>query len=672
MASAQDARAVQMWQEMLRESKLDNVIMLLLGDAIAKGDLPYHPNWLTWDWYFPAKPTIDVGRESEANIEEINAGLNTGANVVSESGQGDIEEVIIQRGHEVGMMIDAAQDEAKQRGLPWEQVYALMIPPPRGRGQGGGMPAAASVAADKVASQNPDKEGASDEGVEIDGGNGNGSGKGVRRFRFNDDGSVTIFYREDQARGAAGTPEGGQFVPEGGGAAESGGAAEGGGAAARAGKTPEGQAATAKQTGVTKAKTDDEAIDAVYKPEDAARYKELKQQWSTVNNKLLTQIDTPDSPEAQEGVRQLHAIVKEMHGLHADPGRFKDVGLPGGPRDVIVIGAGPGGLGAAINAGTDGLDTAFIDMQPISGGQSKYSSRVENYPGFPIGISGEKLAKNMYDQATNKGAEAILERQATGLTYDPKTGMKTVTMSDGSKLVGRSVIIAGGVQFRKIGDFPGRDDKTIVYGDAKVLGTMAQGKSVVVVGGSNGAAQAALGVSRQADHVYVLSRSPIGSGMSDYQVEALKANPKITIIENDQIGAVDKDESGNSRLLHTAQGKLLPADAVGIFAGSAPQTDWLPKEASRVTAGKEKGKVRVNRNLQVIDADNKVSMPGVYAVGDVREGSIQRILASAAEGQVAERNIFQYFAKTLGVKKTSKSRDVSIERAKKGEVVSER
>jgi hypothetical protein len=173
-----------MWQQMLRESKLDNVIMLLLGDAIAKGELPYHKNWLTWDWYFPAKPTIDVGRESEANIEEINAGLNTGANVVSESGQGDIEEVIIQRGHEVGMMIDAAQDEAKQRGLDWEQVYALMIPPPRGRGQGGGMPAAAGIAADKVAAQNGDKPGATDEGVEIDGSNGKGDGRSIKRFEI--------------------------------------------------------------------------------------------------------------------------------------------------------------------------------------------------------------------------------------------------------------------------------------------------------------------------------------------------------------------------------------------------------------------------------------------------------------------------------------------------------
>ena len=243
MASAQDARAVEMWQQMLRESKLDNVVMLLLGDAIAKGDLPYHENWLTWDWYFPAKPTIDVGRESEANIEEIQAGLNTGANVVSESGQGDIEDVIIQRGHEVGMMIDAAQEEAKERGLDWEQVYALMIPPPKGRGGGGGggMAGAAGVAGDKVAGQNPDKKGASDEGVEIDGGNGNGNGSGKgrsSRFRMNDDGSITIFYRPDQARGEAGTPEGGQFVPEGGGA----GGGEGGGTAVATQKKTETQA----------------------------------------------------------------------------------------------------------------------------------------------------------------------------------------------------------------------------------------------------------------------------------------------------------------------------------------------------------------------------------------------------------------------------------------------
>jgi hypothetical protein len=213
MASAQDARAIQMWQDMLREAKLDNVIMLLLGDGIAKKEIPYHPNWLTWDWFFPAKPTIDVGRESEANIEEMQACVNTGANVVAESGQGDVEDVIIQRGHEVGMMIDAAQDEAKKRGLDWEQVYALMVPPPRGRGQAGGMPAAAGIAADKVAAQNPDKAGATDDGVEIGGSNGkNGGGdKEGARFRANPDGTWTQLYRPDQDRDDHGrwTDEGG-------------------------------------------------------------------------------------------------------------------------------------------------------------------------------------------------------------------------------------------------------------------------------------------------------------------------------------------------------------------------------------------------------------------------------------------------------------------------------
>ena len=185
-ASAQDARAIQIWQEMLREQKLDPVVMLLLGDAIAKGELPYHKNWLKWEWFFPAKPTIDVGRESQADIEELEACINTGANIAALGGRGDIGEVIEQRSKEIHMMILACQDVGKQIGIPWDQVYALMVPPPRGRGTGGGM-----VGASKVAGMvsGDGERGATSDGVSLNGDGEDGDGKSRFRLKKNERGS---------------------------------------------------------------------------------------------------------------------------------------------------------------------------------------------------------------------------------------------------------------------------------------------------------------------------------------------------------------------------------------------------------------------------------------------------------------------------------------------------
>jgi len=209
--SAQDARAIQTWQEMLREQKLDQVVMLMLGDAIAKGDLPYHKNWLRWEWFFPAKPTIDVGRESQANIEELEAGINTGANIVAENGLGDIHEVITQRSKEIEMMIEAAQDVAERLNLPWEQVYAMMIPPPRQSGRGGGLAASAGAAGALVGrsmGRGAEEAGATSGGVALDGENGDrefsvkkkSNGYDSFSIETDENGDITVFYDPSEPR----------------------------------------------------------------------------------------------------------------------------------------------------------------------------------------------------------------------------------------------------------------------------------------------------------------------------------------------------------------------------------------------------------------------------------------------------------------------------------------
>lgn len=167
--SAQDARAIQIWQVMLAEQKLDPVIMLLLGDGIAKGEIPYHPRWLQWNWFFPAKPTIDVGRESQADIEEMGAGVNTGAIVVAEAGRGDVAEIITQNQHETEQKIEAAMEAAKRLKIAdWQQVYALMYPPLGGRHRTGLMGVANQAAQQVDEGSNLDKPGATDGGVSLD------------------------------------------------------------------------------------------------------------------------------------------------------------------------------------------------------------------------------------------------------------------------------------------------------------------------------------------------------------------------------------------------------------------------------------------------------------------------------------------------------------------------
>jgi thioredoxin reductase len=369
---------------------------------------------------------------------------------------------------------------------------------------------------------------------------------------------------------------------------------------------------------------------AGFKPEDAARFRELKGEWARINNDILPHLDRPDSPEAQKAMDQLRDVVKEMHTLQADPGGVAGIGKPGGPRDLVVVGAGPGGLEAAITGGTDGLDTLLVESQPTVGGQSKYSSRIENYPGFPAGVSGARLAQNSFDQATRLGAESKLGVRVTGLSYDPNTHLKTVTLSNGETIQSRAVILAGGLEFNKL-NFPGADSKSVTYGDGKTMSEMGKGAPVVVAGGSNAAAQAALGAAQTSTHVTVISRSPLEKGMSDYQVQAVRHNPKITVIEGDEIGKLSGD------VLTTKGGKEIPAKSLGVFVGSSPKTDWLPKEIQRSDSpGLDKGKI-------IVDSELETGMPGVFAIGDQRVGSIGRILGAAADGQRAGKSIFNYY-----------------------------
>jgi thioredoxin reductase len=365
-------------------------------------------------------------------------------------------------------------------------------------------------------------------------------------------------------------------------------------------------------------------------PGDVAKFKELKGQWAKINNDLLEHVDKPDGPETQAKMRELESICQQIHSLHADPGGPEGIGLPGGPRDVTIVGGGPGGLAASINGAAEGLDTLVVEANVVAGGQAKFSSRIENFPGFPVGVTGERLTQNMYTQAKRLGAEAKLGVRVTEMTYDPKTGLKHLTLSNGEHIDSRTVILAGGVEFRRL-TFPGSEGSGVFVADGKALAKAGAGGDVCVIGGSNGAAQAALGCAQSADHVYLLARSPIVNSMSDYQIAALHNNPKVTVIENDSIAKLNRDERGNPQSMETQKGEVLPIKALGVFAGSVPDTKWVPK-AIPIAPG---GRVPTNTSFET-------ALPGVYAVGDIRDGAIGRVGVAVGEGQFALRqaNVF--------------------------------
>jgi thioredoxin reductase/8-oxo-dGTP pyrophosphatase MutT (NUDIX family) len=367
-------------------------------------------------------------------------------------------------------------------------------------------------------------------------------------------------------------------------------------------------------------------------PGDIAKFEQLKAEWSSINNELLRYVDHPDSSVVQAKMGELERVVHAIHHLHADKGgMLEGVGMPGGPRDVVIVGAGPGGLAASIFGGAEGLDTLVVEASPIAGGQARYSSRIENFPGFPVGVTGARLTSQMFDQAERLGVEAKLGTRAVGLSFDPKTGMKQLTLSNGETIEARTVILAGGLEFRKLG-VQGEQGPGVIVGDGKTLTEAAAGGEAIVYGGSNGAAQAALGAAQKAAHVTLISRSPVAKSMSAYQVDALKNQPKVTVIEGDTIAAIDRDAAGAVTGVETKGGRTVPAKAVGVFLGSVPETKWLPAEIER----DQRGLVETN-------ADMETTVPGVFAVGDTRAGGMPRIGVAVGQGQMALSRVFGYF-----------------------------
>ena len=328
---------------------------------------------------------------------------------------------------------------------------------------------------------------------------------------------------------------------------------------------------------------------------------------------------------------------------------------PGEVFDVAVIGSGPAGLGAAVYAASEGLKTIVVEVEAV-GGQAGTSSLIRNYLGFPAGISGNRLTFNAYQQAWSFGATFHFMRQATGLTQDD--GLHRVTLSDGTSLAARAVIVATGATYRRL-EVPRLEalqGRGVFYGAAVAEAKAMTGRHVFIAGGGNSAGQAAAHMARYADRVtLVVRRATLAESMSDYLVQEIDSNPVIDVryrtVIVDGTGE-DFLESLVLRDLDTSSEETVPG-VLFVLIGSEPRTDWLGDAIARdpwgfILTGSETlaDDAKPAWPLDRPPLPLETSMPGVFAAGDVRAASVKRVASAVGEGALVVYLVHQYLELT--------------------------
>jgi thioredoxin reductase (NADPH) len=318
--------------------------------------------------------------------------------------------------------------------------------------------------------------------------------------------------------------------------------------------------------------------------------------------------------------------------------------------DLLVVGAGPAGLAAAVYGASEGLDTAMID-KVAAGGQAGTSTRIENYLGFPGGISGMELAERATLQAGKFGARLLVPARATG--FCRQDDHYRVRLAGGEAVDSRAVVIASGARYRRL-DIPRIDELTgigVYYAATPMEAQMCGGSHVAIVGGGNSAGQAAMFLSRSVRQVSLIIRRPdLTATMSRYLIDQIEHTPNIELLPNSEVVELIGDRSVEELVLrHRETGAQveLASTALFVFIGADPNTDWLSDEV----ALDAKGFVLTGRDLDGRLADGaapplflETSAPGVFAVGDVRSGSIKRVASAVGEGSMAVRLVHQHLA----------------------------
>ena len=387
----------------------------------------------------------------------------------------------------------------------------------------------------------------------------------------------------------------------------------------------------------------------------------------TRNGHPYTSIDLDRDDGVQELLDHFHVDVADVpvlicrgeavlrnpsNKLIADCLGFNDAIDQTQVRDLVIVGAGPSGLAAAVYGASEGLDVLVVESN-APGGQAGSSSKIENYLGFPTGISGQELAARAYAQAQKFGAQLIVAKGAKKLGCDRKP--YTIEIDEGPAVPARAIIIATGAEYRKLAldNLSQFEGAGIYYGATFVESQLCNGEEVIVVGGGNSAGQAAVFLAQNARQVHLLVRSEgLAETMSRYLIRRIEENPAITLRTRTEIVALE----GNGHLdrVHwrddrTGSVEKLSIRHVFVLAGAIPNTHWLDGCVALDT----KGFIKTGRDLSRDDlaAANwplsrpphllETSLPGVFAVGDVRGGSLKRVASAVGEGSIAVALVHQ-------------------------------
>ena len=346
------------------------------------------------------------------------------------------------------------------------------------------------------------------------------------------------------------------------------------------------------------------------------------------------------SPEPQEVARRLGRPMAAAYDVY----------------DLVIVGAGPAGLAAAVYGASEGLQTLLLDRH-AAGGQAGTSSLIENYLGFPTGVSGSELTRRAVMQAQRLGAECLVPVEVAGVTVE--AGYKHVQFGDGRKLVTRTLLASTGMVYREhpaigIAEHTGAG---VYYGAASTEAPVCAGKRVVVIGGGNSAGQAAMHLSRYALEVQIVVRGEsLRATMSQYLIGQIEKTANIRLRVRTEIARVNgSGHVERATFVSAVEGTTEePIDAVFIFIGTRPRSDWLPAEVLRDA----RGFVLTGRDLMAHEACARIwkepreplpletSVPGVFAAGDIRASAMNRVASAVGEGSMVVRFVHDYLALT--------------------------